>query len=489
MKPKEYYERLTHSLHWDPTYISEGEYIPDEWKTVATMPDWKKFGDPFQILFEDYIRIQAEKEGKYHAVRDAAARFGHIAKVDPRWVEGMKSFNTPLTFSEYHNYRGHLRIARFAPAPAIRVAAMVQAMDERRHTEEAIYEARDYFKYHPSRFLDPVDRYAFFERHWLFQGDKSFFEDLITTDPIEGLIGTNLVFETAFTNLLFIAAPAAGVANGDFAFGQAHLTIQTDETRHMALGQAVARALLQEEPSNIPLVQDWVDKWFWRCHRLFAVAVSIVLDYFPRNKPQSYKEAFQRYVVDDFIEGYTKELSRFGLRAPRHLDEALEELEHSSHTVWRNLYQNRALLFFDVHQPEDADLAWFNDKYPSFDRVHGDFWRSVRRGDPVETHRVPMTCALCKIPCIFPEPSHPKIIPHEYRGKKYWFCSYGCKWIFEREPNKYAADPSIAEILADKDPAWALAYLNMTADGKPAGGIAIPPPTFERAMPVPKTYG
>jgi phenol/toluene 2-monooxygenase (NADH) P3/A3 len=487
MKPAEYYQRLTHSLHWDPTYVSEAAYIPEEWRTVCNMPDWKKFNDPFQILFEDYIRIQAEKEDKYHAVRDAGARFGHIARVDPRWVECMKSFNTALTYSEYYNYRGHVRVARFAPAPALRIAAMVQAMDERRHAEEAIFQARDYAKYHKSGFVLPNDRLTWFERHWYFQGDRSFFEDLITTDPIEAIIGTNLVFETAFTNLLFIAAPAAGVANGDYGFGQAHLTIQSDETRHMALGQSVARAMIQNGTDNLAIIQDWVDKWFWRCHRVFVGAVSPTLDYFPKNKPMSYKEAFQRYVVDDFIDGYVSELSQFGLKPPRHLDLALKELEHGSHTVWRALYENRHDLWFNVHRPTNDDLAWLNDKYPSFDAVHGRFWRDVADGIVVDADSAPMTCALCKYPCIFPEPSNATALPVDYQGRRYWFCSEGCKWIFEREADKYArADVPIALILGDKDPDWVAQFLNITPDGKPLGGVK-PPPGYFPAMPVPST--
>lgn len=487
MKPAEYYQRLTHSLHWDPTYVSEDAYIPEEWRTACHMPDWKKFNDPFQILFEDYIRIQAEKEEKYHAVRDAGARFGHIERVDPRWVEAMKSFNTALTYSEYYNYRGHVRVARFAPAPAIRIAAMVQAMDERRHAEEAVFQAKDYARYHKNGFLAPSDRLAFFERHWYFQGDRSFFEDLITTDPIEAIIGTNLVFETAFTNLLFIAAPATGVANGDFGFGQAHLTIQSDETRHMALGQSVARAMLQNDDTNLELIQNWLDKWFWRCHRLFIGVVSPVLDYFPKNRPTSYKEAFKRYVIDDFVDGYISELSQFGLRPPRHLDLALKELEQGSHTIWRSLYQNRHALWFDVHQPTAQDLAWMNEKYPDFDRVHGDFWRAVADGENVDADTVGMMCGVCQFPCIFPEPANPVALPMDYEGRRYWFCSEGCRWIFEQEPNKYArTDVPIAELLGDKDPLWVAQFLNITPDGKPLGGLAAPDGYFP-AMPVPAT--
>jgi phenol hydroxylase P3 protein len=487
MKPAEQYQRLTHSLHWDPTYVSEDAYIPEEWRTACTMPDWKKFNDPFQILFEDYVRIQAEKEDKFHAVRDAGARFGHIGRVDPRWVEAMKSFNTALTYSEYYNYRGHVRVARFAPAPAIRIASMVQAMDERRHAEEAIYQARDYVKHHKSGFLLPRDRIAFFERHWYFQGDRSFFEDLITTDPIEAIIGTNLVFETAFTNLLFIAAPAAGVANGDFGFGQAHMTIQSDETRHMALGQAVARAMLQNDDTNLELIQDWVDKWFWRCHRLLLAVVGPVLDYFPKVKPISYREAFQRYVVEDFIQGYVSELSQFGLKPPRHLDQALAELEHGSHTAWRDLYASRSSLWFDVHQPTAEDIEWLNEKYPSFDAVHGDYWRAVADGADMQADSLPMICDICHFPCTFPEPKTAVALPVDYEGDRYWFCSEGCKWIFEREASKYkrTIEPS-ALLLGDKDPTWSAQFLNISPDGTPLGGTAAPEGYFP-AMPVPST--
>lgn len=485
MKTAEQYQRLTHSLHWDPTYVSEDAYIPEEWRTACTMPDWKKFNDPFQILFDDYIRIQSEKEDKFHAVRDAGARFGHIKGVDQRWVQAMQTFNTTLTYSEYYNMRSHVRIARFAPAPAIRIAAMFQAMDERRHSEEAVFQARDYQKHHGNGFLLPKDRVTYFERHWFYQAPRSFFEDMLTSDTLEGIIGVNLVFETAFTNLLFIAAPAAGVANGDYGFGQAHLTVQSDETRHMALGQAVARTLLQSDTGNLPLIQDWLDKWFWRCHRFLLAGVGPVLDYFPKNKPISYKEAFKRYVVEDFIEGYVSELSQFGLKPPRHLQQALAEIEDGSHSTWRNLYANRDQLWFDVHQPTQEDLEWMHEKYPNFEQNHGPFWRAVADGVNVDADHLPMICDLCKFPCIFPRPETSVPLATDFDGERYWFCSEGCQWIFERESNKYrrTIEPSPL-LLADKDPAWVAQFLNITPDGKPLGGTNAPDGYFP-AMPVP----
>ena len=47
---------------------------------------------------------------------------------------------------------------------------------------------------------------------------------------------------------------------------------------------------------------------------------------------------------------------------------------------------------------------------------------------------------MCIIPPIFTEPGDPTRLSlriSEYKGNKYVTCSEGCKWIFEREPEKY----------------------------------------------------
>jgi phenol hydroxylase P3 protein len=212
-----------------------------------------------------------------------------------------------------------------------------------------------------------------------------------------------------------------------------------------------------------------------------------VLDYFPKNKPISYKEAFHRYVLEDFIQGYVSELSQFGLKPPRHLDQALAEIEHGSHSIWRGLYASRKDLWFDVHQPTAEDLAWLHDKYPAFADTHAPFWRAVADGANVDADTSPMICDVCQFPCVFPEPAHAVALPSDFGGRRYWFCSEGCQWIFDREPHKYTrtAEPS-ALLLADKDPAWVAQFLNITPDGTPLGGTHAPDGYFP-AMPVPAT--
>ena len=99
-----------------------------------------------------------------------------------------------------------------------------------------------------------------------------------------------------------------------------------------------------------------------------------------------------------------------------------------------------------------------------------------------------MICDICHFPCTFPEPTTAVALPVDFDGERYWFCSEGCKWIFERESNKYRRhiEPS-ALLLADKDPLWVAQFLNIAPDGRPLGGTKAPDGYFP-AMPVPATF-
>jgi phenol hydroxylase P3 protein len=51
-----------------------------------------------------------------------------------------------------------------------------------------------------------------------------------------------------------------------------------------------------------------------------------------------------------------------------------------------------------------------------------------------------MLCQTCQIPMGFTEPGDPTTVSvrtSEFRGERFNMCSDGCKWIFDREPEKY----------------------------------------------------
>ena len=62
-------------------------------KEGIILKDPSRWEDPFRMAYNQYVKIQSEKDGIYHAVRNAfEANDGHAKVVDSRWYEGVKIF-------------------------------------------------------------------------------------------------------------------------------------------------------------------------------------------------------------------------------------------------------------------------------------------------------------------------------------------------------------------------------------------------------------
>ena len=94
------------------------------------------------------------------------------------------------------------------------------------------------------------------------------------------------------TNLLFVPFMSGAAYNGDLATVTFGFSAQSDESRHMTLGIEVIKFLLEQHPDNLPIVQKWVDKWFWRGHRVLGL-VAMMMDYMLPKKVMSWKEAWR----------------------------------------------------------------------------------------------------------------------------------------------------------------------------------------------------
>jgi phenol hydroxylase P3 protein len=82
--------------------------------------------------------------------------------------------------------------------------------------------------------------------------------------------------------------------NGDMATVTFGFSAQSDEARHMTLGLEIVKFLLEQHEDNVPIVQEWIDKWFWRGTRLLSI-VGMMMDYMLPNKVMSWKEAWETY--------------------------------------------------------------------------------------------------------------------------------------------------------------------------------------------------
>jgi toluene monooxygenase system protein A len=289
-------------------------------------------------------------------------------------------------------------------------------------------------------------------------------ELLLSADPIEFAVATHFVFETGFTNLQFVGLSALARDVGDRAIELMLQSIQTDEARHSQIGDPVLETLMRHDPVR---AQRLVDKWFWRSWLFFAVVTGFAMDYLAplEHRKYSFKEFVEEWIVSQFGE----QLARHGLSLPWYWPTFLKSLDYYHHMLYASAYTYRASLWFDCVLPGPSELEWLRGKYPESFGEFEPIWRRVadrqrQAGPGVEwfTHgTTPVTfCDLCQLVLCGGTPQQNSARTLLRGGRKYVFCSEPCAWIFESEPERYAAHKNVVgRILAGEAPANLLELL------------------------------
>merc|ERR1712098_55487 len=95
--------------------------------------------------------------------------------------------------------------------------------------------------------------------------------------------------------------------------------------------------MLEQDPDNIPIVQKWIDKWFWRGCRLLTL-VAAMMDYMLPKRVMSWREAWNIYGVENG-NALFRDLARYGIKPPMHWDDVEKSIDHTSHQIMLGLYQ------------------------------------------------------------------------------------------------------------------------------------------------------
>jgi phenol hydroxylase P3 protein len=466
MSMKARYSALTRDLSWEPSYVREEEVFPHTTFEGITIHDWSKWEDPFRLTVDAYYKYQTEKDKRLYAVLDGFAQSqGHLSLSDARYVNAMKLFLQGVTPLEYAAHRHFAYLGRHLNGPGPRFAAMCQSIDEMRHTQTEIHTLSNYNKYYGG--LHNFSQQ--FDRVWYLSVPKSFFDDAVSAGPFEFLISISFAFEYLLTNLLFVPFMSGASYNGDLPAMTFGFSAQSDESRHMTLGLEAIKFLLEQDEANVPIIQGWIDKWFWRGYRLTAL-IAAMLDYMLPKKVMSWSESFSLYFEKQMLDGLFPDLAYYGIRPPKHVDAALGEKDILSHQVYWALYQFSFAAAFTTTTPDAGELDWMSEQYPeTFDTYFRPNWEKAAKiaegGGRFFFQGLPQLCQVCQIPMVFTEPGDPGTIcqrSSDFRGEHYNFCSDGCKWIFDREPEKYVqawlpvhqifqgtcGGPSVPEVLA-----------------------------------------
>jgi toluene monooxygenase system protein A len=117
--------------------------------------------------------------------------------------------------------------------------------------------------------------------------------------------------------------------------------------------------------------------------------------------------------------------------------------------IYASAYSYRATLWFDFVIPSPAERKWLRQKYPKYWDDMDAIWEQVierwRTTGPGATNELavhgtalPTFCDLCQLPLSAGTPRRNTASVLAREGRKYIFCSEPCRWIFLREPERYA---------------------------------------------------
>lgn len=447
LKREEWYDLATR-VDWNFKYVKEEEVFPPEISGYTKIPRevWvKEYDAPYKVTYREYVKNQRDKDTKVLAVRDAAIRGKLFEKLDRGLKSNWLFHYGAVPLAEYQAAVAEARMARFGRAAEWRHLATFGNMDEIRHAQLQLLV--------PHAYVQKDPRYAwahkcFYTEEWGSIAARKFFDDQFTsTDALETSIQLTFLFETAFTNLQFIAMASQSYGAGDYEFGNMVQSIQTDEARHAQIGVGVAPIMVKHGEGE--KFQKMVDKMFWTTWRVFCVLVGCTMDY--QIPVEARRMSFKEFMEEWIIAQFQRLMRDLGYKLPWYWDLFVKELDYQHHSFQIGLYCWRPTIWFDRKGPSPEERKWLRQKYPDWEDKFGPIWDTIIKNildGKIEKTLSPdlvVLCNGCNLPICFPYPGETVIIPHIHNNRPYLFCSEPCKWIFEQEPEKFAGQKTLLD--------------------------------------------
>ena len=451
-------------LDWEFSYVREEDVFPEVASGGPWLAHehWKDWDEPYRTSYAEYVKMQCKKDESLAAVREAIGKPEDFRKLPKPWLSALKFHAAALPLAEFAAVIGNLRGARFGRDSAWRTMATLGALDEFRHTQIPLTLMHELVR-HDEQF-DWTHRF-YHTNNWVAIAARHIFDELLlSSNAIEFAIATHFVFETGFTNLQFVALSSLAHDVGDRMFEKMVNSIQSDEARHAQIGHPVLATVMKHDKAY---AQYLLDKWFWRSWQLFAVLTGFSMDYLTplEHRSRSFKEFMEEWVLDQYIPS----LEELGLEKPWYWDIFLSSLDHYHHMVYASAYTYRATVWFDFVLPSPRERAWLRSKYPASWDALDPVWQTITErweesdvGNDFAVHGTAIVtfCDLCQVVLCGGTPQKNTANTLTHGDKKYIFCSEPCRWIFEREPERYRDHKDVVKrVLAGEAPANLIAML------------------------------
>jgi toluene monooxygenase system protein A len=455
---------LGRNLDWDLSYVGEQDAFPEvlSGRPWLEQVEWRGWDEPYRTTYADYVTTQSEKDASLAAVRELVGKPEDLEKLPQEWRSALKLHAATLPLAEFAAVVGNLRAARFGRNSAWRSTALFGALDEFRHTQIPLVLMHDLVAADPQ--FDWTHKF-YHSNNWVAIAGRHLVDEMILgANAIEFAVATNFVFETGFTNLQFVGLSALAHRVGDKMFEKMVTSIQSDEARHSQIGEPVLEMLIKHDRAY---AQYLVDKWFWRSWLLFSVVTGFAMDYLTpvASRTLSFREFMHEWVIDQYL----RMLEEVGLQRPWYWSTFESALPRYHHMVYASAYSYRATVWFDLVVPGPEERAWLREKYPEtwdeldpvWERIT-ERWRHTDPGNDFGVHGTAIVtfCDLCQLVLCNGSTRRNSAMVVEHGGRKFIFCSEPCRWIFEREPERYAGHKDVVKrVLAGEAPANVIALV------------------------------
>ncbi|MCZ6721328.1 MAG: toluene monooxygenase [Alphaproteobacteria bacterium] len=474
LERSEWYD-LARQTNWTPKYVTEEELFPDEMADPYHLPqeDWDAYDEPYKVAYSEYVKTQREKDAGAYSVKTALERAGYYANANPGWQSIQTLFYTAVPFIEYASGSMFGRFTRFAKGGGMRNMASFGSLDEMRHCQIQLWFGYANLKH--NKQLDWAHK-GCHSNNWAVIGARHTFDDIEhTRDVVSSSIMTNLAFETAFTNLQFIAFAADAAKEGDYNFSNFLQSIQTDESRHAQIAFPLVKMMVKNGKKDE--AQKLIDIAFWRTWRQFAVLMGMPMDYYMplEKRERSFKEFMEEWVVAQF----ERQMNDLGLDRPWYWDIFLNDLEYFHHSQALGIWLWRPTVWWNpVACVGPKEREWLEKKYPGWNDTWGTLWDTVIEnlvaGHPEMTipETLPIMCNMSQL-AITGVPGKPwtlKVFTLDHEGRRYNFGTEVDRWIFQQEPDRYkrhlsAIDRYVTGVVQPQTPEGMLDYMGVLNQG------------------------
>lgn len=267
------YEVVTGKFHYhfrrdpvpfemDPQWSLNQWYLTHREGSPLQVEDWEDFRDPYKLTYRDYVATQHDREVYLDALVDQNEAASSADKLDPRWVDTLRSLFVPLRFPLHVLQMTSLYVGQMAPSSYITNCAHFQAADEMRRIQRIAYWTKVLANAHGEDIANTTIARRVWEEDPAWQPLRETLENLlIAYDWGEAFAALNLTVKPVIDALVNDVFGQFADTNGDRFLAALCAEFARDARRSQDWTQALTGYAVERNPELAGVLGAWVQKW------------------------------------------------------------------------------------------------------------------------------------------------------------------------------------------------------------------------------------